>query len=146
SYISVLNLHTKTTIHYISTGNQASFSFTIQTDDKDRLALKIVKPGYYDTLVKLEPFKVEYNYLITLKSLTQSMPEVRITSKPFWKNEDTTFYRLNAYTNGVEKNLEEAIKKIPGFNVINGTLFYKNKAVSQILIQGEDIFSDKQSL
>ncbi|HRO17460.1 MAG TPA: hypothetical protein PLU07_04685 [Ferruginibacter sp.] len=146
SYLRVLNQNANNTIHYLSTGNLHTFSFTIQSTETDRLVLKIAKTGYRDTTVILDHQKQVHNFKITLKSVTQSLPEVRIESKPIWQNDDTTFYKLSAFSNGLEKNLGEVISKVPGFSIIDGTLLYKNKVVSKILIQGEDLFSEKQSL
>lgn len=146
SYLRVLNQNVNNTIHYLSTGKLHTFTFTIQSNETDRLALKISKTGYLDTIVILDPQKHEHHFKINLKSLTQSLPEVRLESKPIWQNDDTTFYKLSAFSNGLEKNLGDVITKVPGFSINGGTLLYKNKVVSKILIQGEDVFSEKQSV
>jgi hypothetical protein len=73
--------------------------------------------------------------------------EVTVKAPPVWKRGDTTFYNTAYFKEGEERKLKDLIVKIPGFDIKDdGSLYYKNKAVDRIKIDGEELFEDKVKL
>lgn len=84
---------------------------------------------------------------VILRKANSTLKNVLITAPPVWKRGDTTFYRVEAFKSGEEKKLKDIIEKLPDFKIDkSGVLLYKNKVVEKILIDGEELFSDKTDL
>ncbi len=55
---------------------------------------------------------------------------------------DTTKYKTDAFTSAEDRSLQDVIKKMPGMTVSDdGTIYFKNKQVSKVLLEGDDLTS-----
>jgi hypothetical protein len=53
---------------------------------------------------------------------------------------DTTSFRTEHFYTGGERNIEELVKKMPNFSVdTEGVIYFKNKKIEKILIEGEEL-------
>ena len=60
---------------------------------------------------------------------------------------DTTTYKVSDFTTSDNRNLEDVIKKMPGMQVSDdGTISFKGKKISKILLDGDDVTGDKYKL
>lgn len=81
------------------------------------------------------PFKIPD---ILLRSKIRSLSEVIIVNKPIVKKGDTTIFTVAAFSNKLDANLEDALKKMPGMDVDNaGNIRYNNKPIENIMIEGD---------
>ncbi|MGL4632714.1 MAG: hypothetical protein ACRCVT_16035, partial [Leadbetterella sp.] len=96
-----------------------------------------------------QPVQDNIKHDITLRISEFQLDSVTVVSKPrpLSINGDTTTYLPSKYSDGTEKTLEEVLKKLPGVKVDeNGTISYKGKQIEKVLIEGEDIFSEKYQM
>lgn len=80
---------------------------------------------------------------------TQNLEEVTITSYPrsFTIQEDTLSYNLKAVIDGTERNLGEALKKLPGIEVDDkGIVKHQGKKLDHILVDGNNFFGNKHQM
>jgi hypothetical protein len=84
---------------------------------------------------------------VILLHKTDILEKVTITAPPVWVRGDTTFFRAEYYKMGDERKLKDLITKMPGFEIdANGNLLYKKQTVDKIMIDGNELFSDKLKL
>jgi|GEM_PF-1279866 hypothetical protein len=63
---------------------------------------------------------------------------------PVAEKGDTITFNPSAFRQGDEKNIEELLKKIPGFRVAdNGKITLNGKPVEKVFLEGKDLFSRK---
>lgn len=99
-------------------------------------------------------------YLLDLAQTPQSKINISLTPYDFILNEiqvvkkisireqgDSTRYKMSAFVKGNENNLEEVLKKMPNIRVLeNGDIFFKNKRVEKIFLDGDDIIGNTYQL
>ncbi len=61
--------------------------------------------------------------------------------------EDTTVYRVEAFVDGSEQNIEELLKKLPGVEISDGgQIKFKDKVVSAVMLDGDDLLGKNYQL
>lgn len=84
---------------------------------------------------------------ITLQTEDIGLKEVEVNAKPIRENKDTTQYLVSAFADGMEKNVEDLLKKLPGINVDeDGNISFKGKSIAKIMIDHTDMFGDKYKI
>lgn len=81
--------------------------------------------------------KIAYDFILADK--VQELKEVLITDYPktFKVKEDTISYNLKSVVDGTERNLGDALKKLPGLDVDdNGIVSHNGQKIDKILIDG----------
>lgn len=91
--------------------------------------------------------KIAYDFILADK--VQELKEVLITDYPktFKVKEDTISYNLKSVVDGTERNLGDALKKLPGLDVDdNGIVSHNGQKIDKILIDGNDFFGSKHQM
>lgn len=86
---------------------------------------------------------------ITLRSKSIFLPPVIVkNNKPLVKfSGDTLSYSVDSFKNGVDRNIGDVIKKMPGIEVnANGKISYNGRAISNFYIDGDNLLDDKYNL
>ncbi len=79
---------------------------------------------------------------VKLSRTDKLLPEVRVKAAPkvVVKN-DTTSFNADAYSRKNETNVEDLLKKLPGFDVDNdGNMRYNGKPIERVLLDGDDLY------
>jgi hypothetical protein len=86
--------------------------------------------------------KIETSFI--LKPDNQVLDEIYIKArKGIQTDNDTTNYRVTNFTTPDDRNLEDVLKKMPGMDVKqDGTIFFKGKKISKVLLDGDDLTGD----
>lgn len=133
-------------ISYFNTGDKNTFLQELTAVKADSLVIQVSHLGYENTTIRiLTVHKMSVSAVMRLKY--SHLNEVTVKAPPVWKRGDTTFYNTAYFKEGEERKLKDLIVKIPGFDIKDdGSLYYKNKLVSRIKIDGEELFEDKVKL
>ncbi|MBP7699574.1 MAG: hypothetical protein KA101_02945 [Saprospiraceae bacterium] len=86
---------------------------------------------------------------ISLSPSQQEINTVEILAEdiPIRQKNDTTVYNVSAFRDSTERNIEEVLKKIPGFQVKeNGSITLNGKTVEKVLFEGDDVFGRKYDI
>ena len=85
---------------------------------------------------------------IVLKEDFRQLKEVYVKPKlSITQDNDTTTYKVSDFTTSDNRSLEDVIKKMPGMQVQeDGTIAFKGKKISKILLDGDDVTGDKYKL
>ncbi len=125
---------------YTVTDSSGRFTFVLPAD-ADSLELSISAIGYtaYTGIVHNNKLN---NILITLKSAGKLLPTVSVRAAPkVTVKGDTTSFNADAYSRKNETNVEDLVKKLPGFDVDNdGNMRYNGKPIERVLLDGDDLY------
>lgn len=125
--------------------NNGNFNISGTLDKSDRFIMIASYIGYKsDTAlisrsVLITPNIYQHNFVL-LENKHQ-LDEIYIKAPAAIQvNEDTTKYNVQRFTSPDDRNLESVLKKMPGLEVNkDGTLFFKGKRVSKVLLENDDL-------
>lgn len=129
-------------------GKDTTFSIELPFFHADSFFISASHSGYRQSIISkyiTEPSTVSVHVLMALAPDT--LNNIVLNTPPVWVNGDTTFFHANSFKQGDETRLKDLITKMPGFEIDKqGNLLYKKQNVDKIMIEGENIFSDKVKL
>jgi len=68
------------------------------------------------------------------------LKEVIVRNRSIVQRGDTTAFTVGAFKNKLDANLEDVLKKMPGFDIDeSGRILYNNKPIETILIEGDEL-------
>ncbi len=113
----------------------------------DTLVFTVRALGFQSQTVVMWAHALPETYHFTLASRQLQEVVVRARYAPVVRKGDTTEYRLASFSDSTEVNIEELLRKLPGFEVSdNGLLYVRGKLVERVMIEGDDLFSYNYSL
>lgn len=125
---------------------------TTVTDAMGEFTLKDIAPGEIIITASYVGFKpTTKKYLVkadtnvgTIKLLPEELDEVVITAKPplIIQRGDTTEFNAAAVKVPEDAELEDLLKKLPGFELVDGKLMANGEEVKRIYIDGTEYFLD----
>lgn len=104
--------------------------------------------NYYDTLICLKTIPGD-TIVIKLRNRITDLTPVIVNAKIIYSkiSKDTITYNLQSVTDGSEKNVGEALQKLPGISIDkNGKVFYQGRKVDQVNVEGTNVFGKMQQL
>ena len=114
-------------------GNDSIYKYPIT------IKTKII--GYYagDTAIFCNKPTIDLGSIVKYSD-TKTLSEVIVKNKPITQNGDTTSFLVSAFKNKLDANLEDVLKKMPGFDIdANGAITYNNKPIEDILVEGDQL-------
>lgn len=126
-----------------------------RTNSKGEYKLNKIAPGNFIIMV-MHPSFADFVEDIEVTSPTQRLSPVDLTSKskileniivqsgsPMRIKGDTTIYTADSFKVSANANVEELLKKMPGFQVDkDGTIKQMGQTVEKVLVDGEEFFGD----
>ncbi len=115
----------------------------------DTLELIATGLGYAPEVKLLLPQDTITRYDFVLRPQAVALREVivKATAPPIRASRDTVSYKVSAFTNGSEKVVEDVLRKLPGVQVgEDGSLSYKGKKVTKVLVEGDEFFGTNYKL
>lgn len=144
-YIKISSQSDSIILAYLNTGQRANFSAVIKLDKPDSLILEVSNAAYLGYKKAFYFFRPD-SLLSQIVLLPQhkTLEQIVVTAPPVWVRGDTTFFRADHFKEGDERNLKDLLVKMPGFELDeNENLLFKKKKVEKVLVDGEDIFSQR---
>ncbi|WP_293786076.1 hypothetical protein [uncultured Pedobacter sp.] len=124
---------------------EGNYKLSGQIDESDKFLLIAAYIGYKrdtvvvgrEVLLKRGTFLHNFN----LKEDKKQLDEIYIKApNAIQVNSDTTTYNVQRFTSPEDRNLESVLRKMPGMEVNKeGTIFFKGKKISKVLLEGEDL-------
>ncbi|MEO5942377.1 MAG: hypothetical protein ABIP30_02550, partial [Ferruginibacter sp.] len=113
----------------------------------DSIAIAVSCIGYRDTVIYCSSQDQSLFFSITMRINYHTLLGVVVNSPPVWRRGDTTFFNVNSFAEGTERKLKDILEKMPGFEIsVDGKLRYNRKIINKIMIDGEELFSDRIAL
>jgi hypothetical protein len=142
---SIVLLHAKDSVLYKTTRSKEDGQFDLSEVNKGNYILMIAYPQYADYLEK-----IEFNESIDLKIIPLNT-KVHLLKEVIIKNTvsairvkgDTTEYKADSFRVTPNADVQELIRKMPGFQVNSkGEITTQGEKVNKVLVDGEEFFSD----
>lgn len=135
----VIKDSTQNTVGYALSKTDGNYHIFL-SNESIKLLLIARKLGFSEVMVNIE--KNTFQYDIVLDKLNE-IKEVIVTGKQpnIAVKKDTTFYKIEKFTDGTERKVEDILKKLPGITVNEqGKIQFKGKEIEKVLLDGDDFF------
>jgi hypothetical protein len=142
---SIVLLHAKDSVLYKTTRSKEDGQFDLSEVNKGNYILMIAYPQYADYLEKIEINESIDLKIIPLNTKVHLLKEVIIknTVSAIRVKGDTTEYKADSFRVTPNADVQELIKKMPGFQVNSkGEITTQGEKVNKVLVDGEEFFSD----
>ncbi len=143
---SIVLLHAKDSVLYKMTRTQANGAFDLSEINNGEYILMITYPQYADYLEKIQVNDAAIDLkVIPLNTKVHLLKEVIIknTVSAIRVKGDTTEYKADSFRVTPNADVQELIKKMPGFQVNSkGEITTQGEKVNKVLVDGEEFFSD----
>ena len=136
-------------------GNEKIYAFTTSSKDgaytlnftgeqsNKKLVFRLL--GYDEDAVDLSAVSFPYNAV--LMATNHVLNEIIIKPQSVRIKNDTTEYLVSAFSDGMERSIEEVLKKMPGIDVSdNGAISFNGKKIEKILLDDVDMFDKNYTI
>ena len=125
---------------YSFTNENGDYSILLNKSKENLIKIEIACLGYQKISLQINDLEKKQNFTLSEKS--ESLQEVIINAnKKIRTDQDTTFIKVNSFSNKTEQTVEDILKKLPGIEVLkDGTIKAHGKTIDKLLIEGEDVF------
>ncbi len=138
---SIVLLHAKDSVLYRTTRTQDDGHFDLSEVNKGSYILMIAYPQYADYLEKIELNESIDLKIIPLNTKVHLLKEVIIknTVSAIRVKGDTTEYKADSFRVTPNADVQELLKKMPGFQVNSkGEITTQGEKVNKVLVDGEE--------
>jgi len=137
----IVNVKINIKNYYSITDKQGKYSLKI-CNQNDSFLLNPLKFTYkligFKEIDFISRIKIGNNVLkdIELELSEKILKEVIVQNKSIVQKGDTTVFTIGSFKDKTDGNLEDVLKKMPGFDIDNnGRILYNNKPIETILIE-----------
>lgn len=105
--------------------------------------------GYQDTMIALVCQETALDLgAIVLFPLSIELGEISVVDKAalMRKSGDTTIFNIQLLEKGDEQSVTDIIARVPGFSIEDGYIYYQNKPVKDVLVEGKQIATVKDAV
>lgn len=138
---AIITIQTPEKKIYSITDFYGKFSNQLSTNlNKINLSIKLI--GYIDkdTIINVDNRLNIFIAPIVLHTNIIQLSEVIVRNSPISQSGDTTRFFVSAFSKKTDDNLEDVLKKIPGFDISpSGVILYNNKSIENIFIDGDEL-------
>jgi len=141
----IVNVKINIKNYYSITDKQGKYSLKI-CNQNDSFLLNPLKFTYkligFKEIDFISRIKIGNNVLkdIELELSEKILKEVIVQNKSIVQKGDTTVFTIGSFKDKTDGNLEDVLKKMPGFDIDNnGRILYNNKPIETILIEGDEL-------
>jgi hypothetical protein len=132
-------------LYYEQTDEVKCLTVTIEINKTDTLSIFVKTESLSGSKI-IHPDSVGLIF-VDLTPLPKNMEEIIIQPNGYSKKGDTTSYAIDFYLKANHQVLKDLLNNIPYFiQNDDGSITYKGKKISSIMIQGEEVFSDQLRL
>lgn len=110
--------------------------------------LYMAQIGYQDTMLIINCRSDTLSLgPLTLAPLSFDLAEISVVDKAalLRKSGDTTIFNIQLLETGREQSVTDIIERVPGFFIDNGYIYYQNKKVGDVLVEGRQIATGKDA-
>ncbi len=138
---------TNKSIKFAIANKDGQYQLTLEENTSYEISVSYL--GYYEDAFFLDAERNPKFHDFVLKQKTEKIQDIVINYqyKPIEVKKDTVTIKVDAFTNGSERKMKDALKKIPGFEVDkNGNIKYQGKEVNEFMVEGKPFFGGGSKL
>lgn len=137
------------TILFDATNDQGDYLLSTENLSFGEYYLIISKHGYASLKEVFNHQNKSQVINFNLRRDLINLEDIIVKGKPqkIKTKNDTVVYQPDSYMDGSEQVVEDLLKKLPGIQVEdNGTVKYKGREISKLLLDGDDLFSNNYAI
>ena len=146
AFVRLMTADTARMIDYVETNAQGEWEIALPAERP--LVLQVTSFGYQTAFGEItEPGSVS-SLEFQLQKQSFDLDAVTVEEKAFGvrREGDTLTFRLETYTTGAERTLGDVLKRLPGMEIRDGSVYYGGEKITKMLVQGRDIINANQQL
>lgn len=133
-------------VEFTQSDGSGLFSFSTLDDTESSYFLNASFLGYSAQSISVSAQRSFYTFELQQKNLLLNPVEIS-AELPIVEKGDTTIYKVDQYAQTGERTLEEVLKRMPNVRVDDeGSVFFKNKKIEGIYLDGEDLIGKQYQL
>lgn len=112
-----------------------------------KLVIKVMSIGYKAQSRPIADVRLAYNFILSISANQLQSVEIKSSRPVLRTHGDTLAYRVSAFAGAQDMVIGDVIKKLPGITVgSDGTIYYNNKAITNLYIDGDNLLDDKYNI
>ncbi|AEV98795.1 hypothetical protein A4D02_09620 [Niastella koreensis] len=112
-----------------------------------KLVIKVMSIGYKTRSRPITDAHLAYDFILSVSANQLQSVEIRNSRPVLRAHGDTLAYKVSAFAGAQDMVIGDVIKKLPGITVSSdGTIYYNNKPVSNVYIDGDNLLDDKYNI
>ncbi len=148
SNIICYDYQTKDSLVVAFTSSEETGFYTLEFLSSPKLKVWVTCMGFEPETFQLaiqDSLHLTFTQDFILKEQSKLLDSIVVVGQriPVSVKEDTISYQVKAFKTGLERNVEELLKRLPNVSISeNGDISVNGKSVEKILIEGEELFSE----
>lgn len=112
-----------------------------------KLAIKVMSIGYKAQSRPIADVRLAYDFILSVSANQLQAVEIKSSQPVLRTHGDTLAYKVSAFASAQDMVIGDVIKKLPGITVgSDGTIYYNNKPISNLYINGDNLLDDKYNI
>jgi hypothetical protein len=146
--VNLINSVNDRIIGYAVTDAGGAYALTVPVNTPvSKLIIKVTSIGYKALSRPIEDLSLAYDFILSVSANQLQSVEIK-SSRPVLRIfGDTLAYKVSAFAGAQDMVIGDVIKKLPGVTVgSTGTIYYNNKPISNLYIDGDNLLDDKYNI
>ena len=111
------------------------------------LVIEVTSIGYKTLSRPIADVHVAYDFSLSISANQLRTVEIKSSRPVLRTHGDTLGYKVSDFASAQDMVIGDVLKKLPGITVgSDGTIFYNNKAISNLYINGDNLLDDKYNI
>lgn len=130
-------------IKFSHTDREGNYTILIHRDSlTDGYFLEVKHISYKTTKQSVDKNRLQYDFVLTEE--VQALKEVLVKQPPIVKRGDTTRYKVSAFANEEDRNIEDVLKRMPGISIEeDGTIYFNGKKIGNLFTDWDDLMGGR---
>lgn len=112
-----------------------------------QLIIKVTSIGYKALSRPITDVRLAYDFTLSVSANQLQSVEIKSSRPALRTFGDTLAYKVSAFAGAQDMVIGDVIKKLPGITVTSdGTIYYNNKPISNLYIDGDNLLDDKYNI
>ena len=146
--VNLINSINNRIIGYAVTDAGGAYTLSIPVNTPvSKLVIKVTSIGYKAVSRPIADVGLAYNFTLSVSANQLQSVEIKSSRPVLRTHGDTLSYKVSAFASAQDMVIGDVIKKLPGITVSSdGTIYYNNKPISNLYIDGDNLLDDKYNI
>jgi hypothetical protein len=146
--VNLVNSVNDRIIGYAVTNAAGAYTLSIPLNTPvNKLVIKVTSIGYKTQSRPIADVRLAYDFILSVAANQLQTVEIKSSRPVLRTHGDTLSYKVAAFAGAQDLVIGDVIKKLPGITVgSDGTIYYNNKAIANLYIDGDNLLDDKYNI
>ncbi|HEY1201129.1 MAG TPA: carboxypeptidase-like regulatory domain-containing protein [Niastella sp.] len=146
--VNLINSDNDRIIGYAVTDASGAYTLPIPANTPlTKLTIKVTSISYKAMSRPITDVHFTYDFTLSVSANQLQSVEIKSSRPVLRTHGDTLAYRVSAFAGAQDMVIGDVIKKLPGITVgSDGAIYYNNKAISNLYIDGDNLLDDKYNI